>query len=624
MNKILFSTIALLLTIAAMAQHPRIPASYNNLAFDANGKLYFENKGGKYFTEELTGPLTIEQFLGKAKGNENGVMMDFGTLKGTVTYGLIPYGKAPHPLPVYRKTLNIENGNVTFNIKDDFKYPYDFVDWKKNGYLNIGYRIANDQGMILFDGIVALKGEGPFEVTPAIYEGPFVNMVTDNSAVIWCRTTHPVKAEIEINGKVYKDEQEKTLHRWDIAGLAPHTKYSYKVSYGIQSQSYHLKTAPKKGSREAFVFGYSSDSRHATGGGERKILGANAYIMKKIAALAYMKDASFIQFTGDMINGYLSSKEQQRLEYYNWKKSIEPFWHYMPFYIGMGNHEALGFIFKDEKGKQQAFIDAFPYDTQSAEALFAEEFVNPENGPGGEDNNKYDPDPQNIDFPSYKENVYYYTYGNVAMIVLNSNYWYAPSIADQTATGGGLHGYLMDNQLLWLQQTLEKLEADTHIDHIFVTQHTPAFPNGGHSKDDMWYSGDNSKRPYIAGKPVEKGIIERRDEYLDLLINKSRKVVGMLTGDEHNYNWLKLTADMPIYPDNYPHKKLKVSRPVYQINNGAAGAPYYGQEVLPWSKHTQSFSVENALCLFYIEGKKITMKVFNPDTLNQIDEVELR
>lgn len=624
MNKILFSAIALMFATTAMAQLPKIPATYSNLGYDTNGRLYFENKGEKYFAEEFKNPLTIEQLLGKPEATENGVQMDFGTLKGTVTYGLIPYGKVPHPLPVYRKTVKIEDGKIELNIKEDFKYPYDFVDWKKNGYLNLGYRIADEQGMLLFDGIIALKGEGPFEVIPAIYEGPFVNMLTDNSAVIWCKTTHPVKAEIEINGKVYKDEHETTLHRWNIAGLTPNTKHNYKVKYGIQSQSYHLKTAPSKGSREAFVFGYASDSRHATGGGERKILGANAYIMKKMAALAHMKDVRFMQFTGDMINGYLSSKEQQRLEYSNWKKSIEPFWHYMPFYIGMGNHEALGLIFKDENGKQQAFIDAFPYETQSAEALFAEEFVNPENGPDNEDDNKYDPDPKNIDFPSYKENAFYYTYGNVAMIVLNSNYWYAPSIANQTASSGGLHGYLMDNQLQWLRETISKLERDKNIDHIFLTQHTPAFPNGGHSKDVMWYSGNNEKRPYIGGKPVDKGIIERRDEYLDILINQSKKVVGMLTGDEHNYNWLKLTADMPIYPENYPHKKLNVSRPIYQINNGAAGAPYYGQEVLPWSKHTQSFSVENALCLFYVEGKKITMKVFNPDTLNQIDEVELR
>ncbi len=140
----------------------------------------------------------------------------------------------------------------------------------------------------------------------------------------------------------------------------------------------------------------------------------------------------------------------------------------------------------------------------------------------------------------------------------------------------------------------------------------------------MWYSGNNEKRPYINGKAVEKGIIERRDEYLDLLINKSSKVVAILTGDEHNYNYLEITDEVPIYPENYTHKKIQISRPIYQINNGASGAPYYGQEILPWSDFTKSFSVENALCLFYVEGKSIVMKVFNPDTLNKIDEVEIR
>lgn len=624
MKKSLFSIIIILCVSISISQTVRIPSSYNNLGYDANGKLYFEHNGEKYFAQEVVNTISIQQFIGKPIGTKTGVRLDFGDFKGSITYGLIPYGKAPHPLPVYRKTTRIQNGKVGINIKDDFKYPYDFVDWKKNGYVNVGYRLADEDGMLLFDGVVALKGEGPFEVVPAIYEGPFVSNVTDNSAVVWCKTTHPIKAEIEINGRAYKSKKETTYHQWDINDLSPNKKYDYKINYGVQSQAYHLKTAPSKGSREAFIFGYSSDSRHATGGGERKIRGVNSYIVKKMAALAYSKGASFMQFTGDMINGYLNNKEEQRLQYFNWKKSIEPFWHYMPFYVGMGNHEVLGHIFKNTDGRTQGFIDAFPYKTHSSEALFAEEFLNIENGPENEDNNKYDPNPNQIDFPSYKENVFYYTHGNVAIIVLNSDYWYAPSLRRQTATGGGLHGYIMDNQLQWLRKTIAKLEKDADIDHIFITHHTPAFPNGGHSKDDMWYNGDNSKRPYIAKKPVEKGIIERRDEYLDILINESKKVVGILTGDEHNYNWLKITPEVPIYPKNYSHKKLKISRPIFQINNGAAGAPYYGQEILPWSKFTQSFSVENALCLFYVNGNKITMKVYNPDTLNLIDEVELR
>ncbi|MGB4959810.1 MAG: metallophosphoesterase, partial [Saprospiraceae bacterium] len=329
-------------------------------------------------------------------------------------------------------------------------------------------------------------------------------------------------------------------------------------------------------------------------------------------------------FTGDMINGYLNNKEEMLIQYSNWKKAIEPFWHYIPFYVGMGNHEALGHIFNDENQKQIAFIDKFPYATESAEAAYQEAFVNPVNGPKSEDNNKYDPDPKNDDFPSYDESVFYYKYNNVAVVVLNSDYWYAPTLSRDPSTSGGLHGYIMDNQLEWLKTTIAMLEKDKTVDHIFVTQHTPAFPNGGHSGDDMWYNGNNSKRPFIAGKPVEKGIIERRDQYLDILINQSKKVVAIMTGDEHNYNYLKLTSEVTIYPDDYPHPKLKVSRPIFQINNGAAGAPYYAQEVLPWSAHTKSFSVENALCLIYVDGKKVKMKVINPDTLNEIDQVQLR
>ncbi|MGB5499892.1 MAG: hypothetical protein WBM77_13265, partial [Maribacter sp.] len=87
---------------------------------------------------------------------------------------------------------------------------------------------------------------------------------------------------------------------------------------------------------------------------------------------------------------------------------------------------------------------------------------------------------------------------------------------------------------------------------------------------------------------------------------------------------LQLTKEVNIYPDNWIGKKLNISRPIYQINNGAAGAPYYAQEEAPWSHYTKAFSVQNAICLFYVNGKSIKMKVVNPDTLNVIDEIQLR
>ena len=140
----------------------------------------------------------------------------------------------------------------------------------------------------------------------------------------------------------------------------------------------------------------------------------------------------------------------------------------------------------------------------------------------------------------------------------------------------------------------------------------------------MWYNGNNQIRPYVNGKPVAKGIIERRDQLLDLIVNKSQKVRAILTGDEHNYAKTEIGPDTPIYPENFPSNlKLKLGRTIYQINNGAAGAPYYAQEETPWSGFVSGFTTQNAVVLFDVKGKGITVRVLNPDTLEEIEEYKL-
>ena len=91
------------------------------------------------------------------------------------------------------------------------------------------------------------------------------------------------------------------------------------------------------------------------------------------------------------------------------------------------------------------------------------------------------------------------------MVVLNSDYWFAPSVAASPESGGNLHGYLMDQQIAWLEKTLGELERNKTIDHVFLTVHTPLFPNGGHVGDAMWYSGNNTPRATVAGKAGGEG-----------------------------------------------------------------------------------------------------------------------
>jgi len=51
-TKILIA-ISIMCATVLVAQQPRIPASHKNLAYDNNGKLYFELEGKKYFAEEV-------------------------------------------------------------------------------------------------------------------------------------------------------------------------------------------------------------------------------------------------------------------------------------------------------------------------------------------------------------------------------------------------------------------------------------------------------------------------------------------------------------------------------------------------------------------------------------------
>ncbi|KAA3636591.1 MAG: hypothetical protein DWQ02_07955, partial [Bacteroidetes bacterium] len=114
-------------------------------------------------------------------------------------------------------------------------------------------------------------------------------------------------------------------------------------------------------------------------------------------------------------------------------------------------------------------------------------------------------------------------------------------------------------------------------------------------------------------------------EYLDILINKSEKVVAILTGDEHNYCRTEIGPKTEIYPEGYPEeKKLKLNRTIMQVNNGAAGAPYYAQEITPWTPFTSGFTTQHALVIMKIEGAFIEMQVLNPDTLEEIEAVVLR
>jgi hypothetical protein len=450
-----------------------------------------------------------------------------------------------------------------------------------------------------------------------------INNLNAGGCVISYETQVPIKTSIRINDKTFSEKEVSTHHELLIDGLKAGTNYEYVISYGNRTDKHQFKTALKEGGRQPFSFAFTSANRATTGGGERDFGGVNYQATRAIAAAALFSGAAFMQIMGDITTGGNPTEDGHLMEYANFKRALEPFWCKIPMYVGFGDHEPNKKSFAPDSitGKSKS-IEVFPYGTASGEATFSKAFVHPLNGPQSEDGASYDPDPVSQDFPTYKENVYYYIYDNVAMVVLNTEYWESK---DPFITSGCPEGYIMDQQVKWLGETVGKLEKDAKVDHIFVTIHGAVFPNGDHLADAMWWNGENKSRAVVAGKPLSKGTIERRDEIIDICVNRSKKFLSFISGDEHNFSFLEITPATNIYLENYEGPRIKITRPFYNINNGAGGSAPYAMLPSPWSAGFRFFTEPPVMALISVNGKEVRLKAIRVETMESIcDNIRLR
>jgi len=553
----LLASSILLPSLAASADTPgpnvSIPSVYPIVYEDGN--YHYKNLLNQetYPLEPASERYAPASLIGDPTGSKTGIQFEFADIassfsveNGRLYMGLIPFGDGIYPQPVLDNayapigtSAKGRNPVADFSLlkfTNDPSNPsnnFDLTRWEEAGNGTVGYRVVNGDGVILYDGKVGFvveKKEGKisnFVVNKAsIITGPFVHFQEDGTYYDGVRvsfdTLHPTTAVVT----AYDSEGDKVgdftsgstgkAHELTIDGLEPDTEYLYSVTTSTKDGHsyferrfdslsepflYSFETAPAPGSRLPFAFGFTSDGRTASKGGgmgERFMGGAiNGYRLKESAALRTQTGVIFFQLTGDLISGYDTSTPEHVAELLVWKNTIQPFASHTPWLVGMGNHEAS--LSDSFKGPIDIQVDKFPFETRSAETVFSEQFVNPTNGPESEDGQYYDLNPSSKDFPDYQETAFHYSYDNVAVVSLNSDYWYSPNLdsVKYPFYVGGLHGYVMDGQLQWMRETLAAYEADESIDHVFVTIHTPAFPNSGHIEDDMWYDGDNRQRPVV-------------------------------------------------------------------------------------------------------------------------------
>ena len=324
----------------------------------------------------------------------------------------------------------------------------------------------------------------------------------------------------------------------------------------------------------------------------------NSRTLETLTRHAYHQGIDLALFCGDLINGYTTREAEFRSQLRTWKAAVAPIGPYVPIYESMGNHDALvdqGTLPDGKGGTLAVTFDKLG--AESAEAVFADEFVNPRSGPP----------PEGEGAPPYAETVYWFDRGHTRFVALNTNYWYS---SRPERFGGNLEGHVMDGQLRWLEALLEKTAKDDAIRHVFVAAHEPAFPCGGHAKDAQWYHGGDPKRN---GGIDRTYVVKRRDE-LWAVLARTGKVVAVLFGDEHNYS--RMLVDRSLNP--------AFAHPVWHIVSGGCGAPYYARDrSVPWADRVVAFSAQQNYCLVRIEGSRVVLEVWGA-TGERIDRAVLR
>ena len=386
--------------------------------------------------------------------------------------------------------------------------------------------------------------ESTWTQLPTITHGPVVDMNGPGGAVISFDTDVATVGVVAADGRLFRSATAATRHEIALTGLKPSQRYAYRAFVADErdeiswSRKASFKTSPTSDSAERFTIAISSDSRSGHGTADERFGGVNRKVLTELMTQALRSSAELVVFVGDLCDGYTTAPGDLKYQLDAWRHVTAPFAAFIPIYEGMGNHETVSQVWKPGWVLGRS-------DKDSAESIFAGRFVNPQNGPVSK-----------AGAPTYSENVYSFDHGPVHVAMVNTNYWYRshPGRADHPKGDAGFReGWVNDEQLAWLEKDLADAGARGQK-HLLVATHEPAFPNGGHPKDAMYWSG---KIPEV---------LAQRDRFVNIL--SAAGVKALFTGDEHNYS--RTLVDGKVV------KGMKGS--FVQVITGGAGAPWY----VPW------------------------------------------
>jgi len=591
----------------------------------------------------------------------DGRLLDPDLMNGMLYVGPYPYQpqEAGYRYKRYLSEATIKNGKAlipvnNFLTKEGHKGDHNTEGWTNKGTVSVRLILAYDGSLIGgYDTIIGFFRDetGLFHKVPWLIDGPFVNRIDSrrpDKATITFAASAPAEAQIFLSDGRIIQSPKLLNHEILITGLSPGKEYTYRVVMSdLTTPEYRFQAAPALNETRV-VFAAAGDSREGYGGFLNNFMGLNCGTLGQLSASAYGKGADFFVIAGDLINGYTISDADYATQFNAFRQCMAGFWNSRPVYTGMGNHELIYDIYKlqDENaaGKVETTIvkvDAMPYETRSSEAIFADSFTNPTDAPV----------PSDFRRPSYDESVYTVQYGPVRLISFNNDYWTTIDTDWQDPEtkrfGGAPYGYIMDDQMEWIETELEKAESDPSVKYVFLFGHCGLFPTFADAP--MWRFGNNNTRAYTyrngSVDPEQSGIVEVRNR-LAMAIGNSSKVAAVINSHEHIYSRTLIDDRVPagipsiddlngdgMISDKEPKSPLPVQYPTWYLVAGCAGGPSYSpDDPSPWTKWWRSqpdpsagfdLSLQEHYLLITIDDGKVAYRALNPygETIDQVDDL---
>ncbi len=168
--------------------------------------------------------------------------------------------------------------------------------------------------------------------------GPTVNMVTNHSAMIFCRTDGPTNVTVRygldsgVSSEIHNTTLD-TVHRIELTGLDIDSKYYYQVVINnTESEVYHFRTEPSAGAYfKMIVLGDNRPSQETAPEQPENY--------KQILELLVEEEPHIVIMTGDFVYHVYETHETNLNVWQRFSQVTDTIGHYAPVYATIGNHD---------------------------------------------------------------------------------------------------------------------------------------------------------------------------------------------------------------------------------------------------------------------------------------------